>query len=284
MWQDIKKNRPELAAKILQDNRPKAKDKWYAQIVAHRRHRFIGSFDTKKEAQAAYKEEFEKIWDCPAGYNVQCIPKIDKVWPAWSEQKQRLKKMDQSPKMPVIGSLNGTEPLDLTIRKMQKIDWLVENCMLVVDRNSPSACRGIAVQSRGENWYTEIKQQGKRAVICGSASIDKDTGKIRITIYEQGLAGNRVLCEEIFHIIFEIIRHTSPKIFTLIEKWFLNRLKNGLDPTWQMYEAFAELMVREAQSTGSTDLPRRVVSYARNIFSNNKTVPARTMKKITVGV
>jgi len=167
---------------------------------------------------------------------------------------------------------------------MQKIDWIVENCILVLDGNSPAACRDMAIQSRGEKWYTEIKQQGKRAVICGSASIDKNTGRIKITIYDQGINESRVLTEEIFHIIFEIIRHTSPKTFASIEKWFSRRSKKSLDPTWQMHEAFAELMVQETQSAGSTDLPRCAVSYAQNIFSTNKIVPASTMKKVTAGV
>jgi len=278
MWKQIQKTKPRLAAKILQDNRPRSKDKWYAQIVADRKHKFIGSFKTKAEAEAAYIKEFEKIWGYPPGYNVQCIPKIDKVWPTWTEEKARLSLMDEHPRMPVIGK--SAEPLNPMISQMQKVDWLVNNCIVVLDDNCPVASKEVALQSRGENWYAEIKKQGKRPVIKGSTSIDKDTGRVRITVYGQGLSESRVLTEEIYHIVFEIIRHASPKTFASIKKWYSNRLKHNLDPTWLMHEAFAELMVQEAEFPESTDLPRNVVNYAQRVFSDRNIVPKWTMKKV----
>lgn len=189
--------------------------------------------------------------------------------------------MNEQPRMPVIGKSETLKPL---IQRMQRVDWMVGNCIVVLDGSSPVASKNIAIQSRGEKWYAEIKKQGERAVIRGSASIDKDTGRIRITIHGQGLAQSRVLTEEVYHIIFEIIRHTSPRAFSSIKKWYSNRLKNGLDPTWHMHEAFAELIVQEGQLPGSTDLPRRVVNYAQNIFSTKRIVPAWAMKKIKAGV
>jgi len=124
---------------------------------------------------------------------------------------------------------------------------MVNNCIVVLDDNSPVASRQVAIESRGEKWYVEIKKQGKRAVIKGSASIDKDTGRIRITVYGQDFSESRVLTEEVYHIIFEIIRHASPKTFASIKKWYSNQLKHDLDPTWMIHEAFAELMVQEAE-------------------------------------
>jgi len=278
LWKQIQETKPRLAAKILQDNRPRSKDKWYAQIVAERKHKFIGSFKTKAEAKAAYVKEFEKIWGYPPGYNVQCIPKIDKVWPTWTEEKARLSLMDEHPRMPVIGK--SAESLKPMISQMQKVDWLVNNCIVVLDDNCPVASKEVALQSRGENWYAEIKKQGKRPVIKGSTSIDKDTGRVRITVYGQGLSESRVLTEEIYHVVFEIIRHASPKTFASIRKWYSNRLKHGLDPTWQIHEAFAELMVQEAEFPESTDLPRNVVNYAQRVFSDRNIVPKWTMKKV----
>jgi len=282
MWKDIQKNAPELAAK-MKGNRPKAKDCWHALIRTEGKLKFIGSYKTRSEAEAAFAREFEKIWGYPPGYNVQCIPKIDKVWPTWAEEKKRLEKMSEQPRMPVICFSDKAETLEPMIKQMQKIDWLVENCMLVLDKNSPSASQDVAVQSRGEKWYTEIKRQGKRAVICGSASIDKNTGRIKITIYDQGFNESRVLTEEVYHIIFEIIRQASPKTFASIKKWYLNRLENGLDPTWLIHEAFAELMVQETQLPGSTDLPRNVVNYAQRVFSDRNIVPKWVMKKVMAG-
>lgn len=280
MWRQIKRNQPDLATKIMTDNRPKAKDHWIAQIVVNRKHRCIGTYGTQAEAEAAYAAEFKKTFGYPPGYNVQCIPKIDKVWPTWTEEKARLALMDESPKMPVIGQSTDADTLKPIVERMQKVDWLVENCILVFDDNSPVALPDIAIQSRGQRWYAEIKKQGKRPVIKGSASIDRDTGRIRVTVYGQSFSESQVLTEEIYHIIFEIIRHTNPKNFESIKKWYSNRVKKGFDPTWHIHEAFAELMVQEEESPNSTDLPRRVVNYAQKAFSATNTVPETVMEKI----
>jgi hypothetical protein len=284
IWRFIKKNDPELAVKILTNNRLKAKDHWHAQIVVNGRHRFVGNFDTRAQAEAAYAREFETVHGYPAGYNVQCIPKIDKVWPTWEEEKARLDRMDEHPRMPVIGQSTKTEPLKPLVKRMQRVDWLVENCIVVFDDNSPVASQDVAIQSRGAKWYAEIKKQGKRPIIQGSASIDRDTERIRITIYGQGFGQSRVLTEEVYHIIFEIIRHASARTFESIKKWYADRLSKGLDPTWHIHEAFADLMVQEEEFPGSTDLPRHVVKYAQRVFSATNTVSDSAMERVKVSV
>ena len=284
MWRDIKKNAPELAARILTDNRPKAGGCWYAYVSVDGKSRYIGSFKTRAEAEAAYAREFEKVHGYPAGYNIQCIPKMDKVWPTWAEEEARLALMNEHPRMPVIGQSTKTEPLEPLVKRMQKVDWVVENCILVFDDNSPAASHDVTIQSRGEKWYAEIKKQGKRPIIQGCASIDADAGRIRITVYGQGFSQSRVLTEEVYHIVFEIIRHASPRTFESIKKWYSNRLSKGLDPTWHVHEAFAELMVQEEGFPGSTDLPRHAVKYARRAFSHNNTVPDSAIEKIKAGV
>jgi hypothetical protein len=284
MWKDIQKNDPELAIKLSTDLRPKARDHWYAYIAVNRKKRFIGSFESRQEAEAAYAEEFEKAHGYPPGYNVQCIPKIDKVWPTWTEEKARLALMNEHPRLPVIGKSTNAEPLRPLVKRMQRVDWMVENCILVFDDNAPAASQNIATQSRGEKWYAEIKKQGKRPVIQGSASVDSDTGRIRITVYGPGFGQRRVLAEEVYHIVFEIIQHASPKTFASIEKWYANRLNGGLDPTSHIHEAFADLMVQEEEIHGTTDLPRHVVQYAQRVFSPTNTVPDSAIERIKVGV
>jgi hypothetical protein len=284
MWKDIKKKDPELAAKLSTDRRPKAVDHWYAYIAVNRKKRFIGSFKSRQEAEAAYAREFEKAHGYPPGYNVQCIPKIDKVWPTWTEEKARLALLNEHPKMPVIGQSIKAELLKPLVKRMQRVDWVVENCILVFDENSPVASQNVAVQSRGEKWYAEIKKQGRRPVIQGSASIDSDTGRIRITVYGPGFSQSGVLIEEVYHIVFEIIRHTSPRTFASIKKWYSNRLNQGLDPTWYIHEAFADLMVQEEKTPASTDLPRHVVKYAQRVFLPTDTVPDSAIERIKVGV
>jgi len=284
MWKDIQKNDPNLAAKILTDNRPQAKDHWHAQIKGKGKHRFIGSFKTKKEAQEAYRKEFERIHGYPAGYNVQCIPKIDKVWPTWTEEKERLALMNEKSKLPVVGNLSKAQALEPVIKRMQKVDWLVDHCMVVFDENHPSASQDLAIASRGERWLAEIKKEHKRPVIQGSASIDKQSQRIRITVFDQGTEYQQVLIEEIYHVIFEIIRHASSKTFASIRNWYLKEMKKGLDSTWQMHEAFAEMMVQESQVTESTSLPRHVVNYAQRVFSPSNHVPASVIKEVAAGV
>jgi len=279
MWRQIQKEDPALAARILKDNRPRAEDRWHAQIVVNRKHRFIGSFKTRDEAEAAYAREFERIWDYPPGYNVQCIPKIDKVWPTWAEEKARLALMDEHPRMPVIGKSSEAEPLKPLIKQMQRVDWLIENCILVFDDNSPVASQDIAIQSRGNKWYGEIKRQGKRPVICGSASIDTDTGRIRITIYDQGFGNKQVLAEEIYHIGFKVLRYSRPKTFEAIQRWHKAQLKSGSDPTFSPPDMFSHSMALE-ESGITTSLPRGVVKHAQKIFSPAGTVPASAIQQV----
>jgi hypothetical protein len=228
-------------------------------------------------------KEFEKAFGYPPGYNVQCMPKMDKVWPTWTEEKARLALMDEHPRMPVIGQSTKTEPLKPFVKRMQRVDWIVESCMLVFDDNSPLALQDVAVQSRGEKWYAEIKKLNGRPVIQGSASIDSDTGRIRITVYDPGFSQSRVLTEEVYHIVFEIIRHASPRTFASIRKWYVNRLKHGLDPTLYIHEAFTDLMVQEEEIPGSTNLPRHVVKYAQRVFSTTNTVPDSAIETIKAG-
>ena len=142
------------------------------------------------------------------------------------------------------------------------------------------ALPNLDIQAPVQQGYADNKKHGTRPVVQGTTSIDRDTGRIRITIYGQGFRESRVLTEEIYHIIFEIIRHARPKTFASIQKWYSNRLQKGLDPTWHMYEAFAELMVQEEEFPGSTDLPRGVVKYAQKAFSATYTVPDMVMEKI----
>jgi hypothetical protein len=279
LWKQIKRNEPELAAKILKDNRPKAKDHWHAQIVADGKHRFVGSFKTRVEAQAAYAGEFEKVFGYPTGYNVQSIPKIDKVWPSWEEEKVRLNQMDGHPRMPVIGQSMQASPLAPMIERMQKIDWLVGNTILVLDDNSLEACADIAVQSRGEKWYTELKKQGKRAVIRGSASIDRDTNRIKITLYNQAFESKCVLAEEIYHIGFKIIRHSEKQALDEIQRWYEHQLQNGDDPTFSAADMFSTKMALE-ESGITTSLPRTLVKHAQRIFSPASTVPASVMEEV----
>jgi hypothetical protein len=172
-----------------------------------------------------------------------------------------------------------TEPLAPMIERMQKIDWLVGNTILVLDGNSPAASVDIAIQSRGEKWYTELKKHGKRAVIRGSASIDRDTGRIKITLYNQGFDIKCVLAEEIYHIGFKIIRHSRPQALRAIQRWYEHQLQNGADPTFSVADMFSTKMALE-ESGIATSLPHCVVKHAQNIFSASCSIPDCVMEKV----
>jgi hypothetical protein len=279
LWRKIQEQDPELAAKIQKDNHPEAKDHWQARIHANGEYRHIGTYRNSQEAQAAYIREFEKTWGYAPGYNVQCIPKIDKVWPTWQEEKARLEKMHQYPRVPVIGQSDQTEALLPMIERMQRVNWLTRNVILFFDENSPCVSEDIAIQSRGKRWYEDIIRQGKRAVVCGSASIDKDTGQIRITIYNQGFTDSRVLAEELYHIAFKVIKHSRQENLEQIRRWYQCQLIKGADPTFLMPDMFCSNMALQ-ESGVKTTLPNYVVKPARDIFSDRSSIPDCVMEKV----
>jgi hypothetical protein len=279
LWRQIQRDDPQLAAKILQDNRPKGKDHWYAQLVVEGKHRCIGSYTSRGEARAAYTREFEDSFGYPPGYNVQCMPKLDKVWPSWHEEEARLRRMAERPRMPVICPSDDMESLAPMIQKMQKVDWLVGHVAVVFDDDSPVASPDIAIQSRGTAWYEQARSQGRHLVVCGCAYIDADTRRIRITIHRPGFTNRQVLLEEIYHIGLKILFYGSPRLFAAIQRWYRGQLAQGEDPTLSLADRFASTMA--AEETGvRTTLPPGVVRSAQRLLSPTNHVPASILQKL----
>jgi hypothetical protein len=279
LWRQIQRDDPELAAKILTDRRPKAKDHWYAHVGAGATQRHIGSYTSKAEARAAYAREFESTYGYPVGYNVQCMPKLDRVWPSWQEEQARLQRRVEQPRMPVICRSDNTESLAPMIRKMQKVDWLIRHVMLVFDDESPVASPDIAIQSRGTAWYEEARNQGKHLVVCGCAYVDPDTHRIRITIYKPGVAARQVLMEEIYHVGLKIIFYQSRRLFAAIRRWYSGQLTQGNDPTFSLADTFASTMAAE-ESGVRTNLPPGVVTSVRKLLCPTANVSASVMQRV----
>jgi hypothetical protein len=279
LWRQIQRDDPELAAKILQDNRPKAKDHWYAHIGAGATQRHIGSYTTKAEAQAAYAREFEATYGYAAGYNVQCMPKLDRVWPSWQEEEARLRRMAGRPRMPVICQSPDTESLAPMIQKMQKVDWLVGHAIVVFDDESPVASPDIAIQSRGTAWYEQARSQGKHLVVCGCVHVDPDTRRIRITIYRPAFESRQVLLEEVYHIGLKVLCYESPSMFAAIRRWYRGQLTKGCDPTFSLADTFASTMALEETGV-RTSLPSTVVKPARRLLCPSSHVPASVMQRV----
>lgn len=284
MWKHIRKNDPELAAKILSDNRAVSVEHWVAQISANGRIRHIGSFRNRQDATAAYAGEFERVYGYQPGYNVQSIPKLDKVWPSWQEEKARLESMKPGPViiMPVIGRLkdDDAKPLLPLIRRMQKIDWIVKNCMLVLDDNTPYTTPDIAIESRGQKWYGEVKEQGKTPVIYGSTAVDNDSGRIRITLYGPSFGNADILAEEVYHLVYRLIGNIHPAIAERIQCWYKNKIQSGLDATLSEDEAFALSMATNGKFMGLGVLPGEVMECAGKIFSPETFISDSVMAQI----
>jgi hypothetical protein len=231
---------------------------WQAQIAYKGRQKYLGMFKNKADAQAAYHKAAAEMGHIPG------LPDIDKIWPTWEQQKDRLVKMKGYPRIPIIYQQQDThkerksgllppEALRALVERMKTVDWLVKYCMLAFDDNWPAASQDIAIQSRGRRWYDEIKEQGKRFVIQGCTSIDKQTGRIGITIYQPGFDNERVLAEEIYHVVFGIIRKANPTMFQAIQRWHKNSLKKGIDPTVCLDEAFSKSMALEESGISTSD-------------------------------
>jgi hypothetical protein len=280
LWRQIQRDDPELAAKILTDNRPKARDHWYAHIGAGVTQRHIGSYTSKAEARAAYAREFEATYGYPPGYNVQCLPKLDRVWPSWQEEQARLKRRVEHPRMPVICRSDDTELLTPLVQKMQKVNWLVGHVMVVFDDESPVASPDLAIQSRGTAWYEQARSLGKHLVICGCAYVDRDTRRIRITIYRPGFENRQVLLEEVYHIGLRILCCESPNTFAAIRRWYIGQLTKGSDPTFSLADMFASMMAIEETGV-RTSLPSSVVSSARKLLYPSSHIPASVMQRVT---
>ncbi len=257
---------------------------WQAQIVCKGRQKYLGLFKNKANALAAYDKAAAEMGHIPG------LPDIDKIWPTWEQQKDRLAKMKGYPRMPIIYQQQDThkerkfglrppEALGDLVERMKVVGWLVKHCMLAFDDNWPVASQDIAIQSRGRRWYDEIKERGKRFVIQGCTSIDKQTGRIGITIYRPGFDNERVLAEEIYHVVFGIIRKTKPTTYQATQRWHKNSLKNGMDPTVCLDEAFSKLMAIE-ESGIATGLPHRLIKQAQRMFSPSCRIPDPVMEKV----
>ncbi len=279
LWRQIQRDDPDLASRITQNNRAKAQDHWYAHIGAGATQRHLGSYASKAEAQAAYAREFETTYGYPLGYNVQCMPRLDRVWPSWQQEAARLNRMVEHPHMPVICQSDDADILTPMIQKMQRVDWLTSHAMVVFDDESPIASPDIAMQSRGTAWYEQARSQGRHLAICGCAYVDPDTQRIRITIYRPGFATRQVLLEEIYHIGLKVLFYRSPRLFAGIRRWYRGQLTKGSDPTLSLADMFASTMARQ-ETDVRTSLPPGVVSSAQKLLSPSSRVPASIMQQV----
>jgi hypothetical protein len=110
-------------------------------------------------------------------------------------------------------------------------------------------------------------------------SIDKQTGRIGITIYRPGFGDECVLAEEIYHVVFGVIRKAYPTMHRATQRWHKNHLKKGADPTVCLDEAFSKSMALE-DSGIATSLPRTLVKRAQRMFSPSCKVPDSVMEKV----
>jgi hypothetical protein len=243
---------------------------WQAQIPVKGKQKYLGLFRNKADAIEAFDEAAARTGHIPG------MPDIDRIWPTWDQEKARLELMAGRPQLPIVYQQQDTheerkyglrppEALRGFVDRMKRTDWLARHCLLMFDDNSPDATRAMAIQSNGETWTREKKSAGKRFVVRGRTSIHKDTGRIGITIYRPGFDEPGVLAEEIYHVVFGVMRETSPATYKAAERWYQRSLNSGADPTISLDEAFSKAMGLEEVGKAS-GLPPGVVKHARSLF------------------
>lgn len=279
-WKKIQREEPQLAEKIRSVRWGKAtKHKPTAVKIAKNIWRQIQEDDPEMAARimSDRRSDISK-------------PDIDKVWPNWKEQKQRLKLLNNKPQLPIVYpkqslhsewsyGLRVPEKLDTMVNKMKRVDWIRENTMLVFDDSSPFPVMDIAAQSMGQKWADEQSLENNKCVIQGCSSIDKDNGRFKFTVYDPGYSSPKTLAEEIYHVVFGIMKETEPETFEAIERWHEKIIKNGGDPTLNISEAFSQAMAEEELGARSL-LPRGVVKQAKRLFSKKSRVPSEVIATV----
>ncbi len=280
-WESIQENEPQLAKKL------KNQRKW-------------GTTTTHKPTAVKIAK---KIWDRMQKNDPKTAlriatdhrpdsqkPDMDEVWPSWEEQTIRLKGMDYSPKLPIVYpkqrihdewkyGLRVPENLKPIVDKMKTVDWIARDTRLVFDDNKYPATKEMAIQSNGLDWTNEQEDKGTKYNIYGVTSLDYQTGRIQFKVYRPGYHSSETLAEEIYHIVYEMIRQEKPKTFAEIHKWHEKEIKSGIDPTLDLSERFSKAMAQEEMGYKQS-LPRSVVKQAQKIFSENNTVSSGTLRNV----
>lgn len=280
-WERIQKYEPRLATRL------KKRRKWGA-ATKHKP-------TAVKAAKRLWKQIQENDPDAVARILSDKRPEIsrpdmDRVWPDWKEEKARLAQVEIKTHLPVIYPKQGLvkeweyglrvpEKLETMVDKMKNVDWIKNNAMLVFDDNLPVPSKEIAKQSRGQDWAAQQSQENNRSLIQGSTSIDKDNGRFKFTVYNPGYDSNKTLAEEVYHVVFGIIKESSPKTFGSIQTWHRKNMKNDSDPTLNMSEAFSQAMAEEELGHKS-GLPRNIVKNAQKVFSEKSKISSEVMGKV----
>ena len=121
--------------------------------------------------------------------------------------------------------------------------------------------------------------ENNRYVIQGCTSIDKGSGRFKCTVYNPGYESEKTLAEEVYHLVFEIIKEASPKTFKTIQTWHKNNISNGNDPTLNISEAFSQAMAEEELGHNS-GLPKNVVKHAQKVFSDKNNIQSCVIEKV----
>jgi len=280
-WEKIQQYEPQLAAQLkgIRKWGVATKHKPTAMTIVQE----LWAQMQKEDAQAVARITSDRRPD-------NTKPNIDIVWPSWTEQKARLAQMENKPEMPIVYpkqdlrgewkyGLRAPKGLETMVDKIKKVNWLKRDAMLVFDDNSPSVSREIAIQSNGTQWANEQKKQDTPYAMEGSTSVDRDSGRIKFTMYHPGYSSKKTLAEEVYHVVYKIIRETRPGTHKATQQWHDKRLRQGADPSHPIEEAFAaEMALEEAGVT--TSLPRSVVKYARKAFSESSKIPHTVIAKV----
>ncbi len=167
-------------------------------------------------------------------------------------------------------------------QQISNIPWARESVeQTIAKEESPEVSEKRARKFVGDEYYDKVVEQFKeiskslgrevRPVFKeqGSLTIDWAKRRFRVRLSKDGAQDPRVLAEEYYHIVYELMKTRKPDAAAAFEHWRGIVVEHGLDPTMLPTEIFAKLMTIERLEPGYTHMPSEVVRAAGELFSSS---------------
>jgi len=217
-------------------------------------------------------------------------PDMDKVWPSWEEQRTRIRRLRNHSTLPIVYHRQNVHhewkyglqpPKDLAtiVEKIKGVDWMVRDTMLTFDDNTPTVPLGVTATPYSNDRAGTSPHPYERHVLEGATSVDKTTGRLRMTVYRPGFGQKRVLASEVYRIVLAILGEAQPSTYKTVQRWHAKRMGQGIGTEQTVEQAFVDEMGLEENGVRGS-LPRGVVRNAKHIFSRNAVVSPETMAKV----
>ncbi|KPK42083.1 MAG: hypothetical protein AMJ65_08155, partial [Phycisphaerae bacterium SG8_4] len=255
---------------------------WRAKVtLPGEQQRDVGQSRNKEEAIAKRRQYLiARTGKDYHQYDLHTMPRLQ-AFPDYDEQVVRVRSIDIAPRMFVQAPpLTRQGDVDLLIKKHRQAGYTKRNTAIKMMPGQypqkPTAEQ--IIENRGKEWYDDYKDENIQ--ILGRTYFDRDSGRITSEIYIEDARRARILAEELYHPIYEIIRATSPRYFGQIQRWYAGRkgyTKQRIDEAFSKEMALIETGALRASRSA---LPGGVVTVAQDIFSGKRKVKQDTMDKV----